>query len=779
MALQQKAFSDIITFSRSSNATRTGPDGTVQYAPHNLLTYSEDLSNVIWAKTQASATVNAIAAPNGTVTADLLVENTASAQHEVRYSYTFTAATVYTLSVYAKASGRNLLVYLDGYSGGANFDLSAGTVGANVGTAPSSAFITAVGNGWYRCSITVTWGTGSTSNIRLMTLSGTTNSYTGDGASGVYLWGAQLSVGSIAGDYTPTTSAAVYGPRFDYDGSGVTNVQPIATNLLTYSEQFDNAAWTKVRMSITANAIAAPNGTVTADAFVEDTTASNTHVLYVARSGLTSGSTYSFSLYVKANGRTQVSISCGSAAFTGIGGTLFDLSANTASNGTGVVGSSITDVGNGWKRIVYTVTANGTGSGDIYIGTYVNGSGTYTGDGTSGVYVWGAQLEAGGTATDYMASGATNGMRAVPVTTGSVVARGLLIEEQRTNLLTYSEDFSNAVWGTASNVTITTNTAAAPNGTITADTMTEVATTATHRVEYITSGTSVATQYTVSCYVKPASGSPWFRLTFTDSTGNHQAQCWFDLTNGVNGSTAVVGSAVLASRSITAVGNGWYRCTLTATVTGGTGVVYLYISLANADGVQSYLGSTSRAVYLWGAQVEAGAFATSYIPTIASSVTRSADVATVNTLSPWFNATEGTLFTEFDVVGKLPSTSQAVAALTDASASNYALLYKNSSNNFALEVISGGVSQANPVLSSAAVNTTYKLAGAYKTNDFAAVQNGGTVTTDTLGSVPSSVSYLGLGYLVAGAPLQLNGHLRRIAYYPRRLTNAELQAITA
>lgn len=173
------------------------------------------------------------------------------------------------------------------------------------------------------------------------------------------------------------------------------------------------------------------------------------------------------------------------------------------------------------------------------------------------------------------------------------------------------------------------------------------------------------------------------------------------------------------------------------------------------------------------------AFASSYIPTLASTVTRSADVASVNTLSPWFNATEGTLFSEFDVVGKTPSTTQTVVALTDAIAANYALLYKSPSGNNEFEIISGGVSQANLVFSSPVVNTTYKLAGAYKANDFAAVENGGTVATDTSGSVPSSVSYFGLGYLISGFPLQLNGHLRRVAFFPRRLSNAELQALTA
>jgi len=563
MALQQKAFSDIITFSRSSNATRTGPDGTVQYAPHNLLLRSQELDNAAWTKDNCTATANAIAAPDGTVTADMITDGASGSPSLYLAAFvTITASAPYTASGYVKRGNTDWIRFIiqDGAFGNQTvvwFNLATGATSSGV-------TLTSVGNGWYRFSVTATIGSASTAQYQINTAASNGSNTRVSGGT-YYLWGAQLSVGSIAGDYTPTTSAAVYGPRFDYDpvtkaAKGLL-IEEQRTNLLTYSEQFDNAVWSKVRMSITSNSTSAPDGTTTADTFVEDTTASNTHVLYVTQSGLTSGVTYSFSLYVKANGRTQVNISCGSTAFTGIGGTLFDLSANTASNGTGVVGSSITDVGNGWKRIVYTVTANGTGSGDIYIGTYVNGSGSYTGNGTSGVYVWGAQLEA-------------------------------------------------------------------------------------------------------------------------------------------------------------------------------------------------------------------GAFATSYIPTIASSVTRSADVATVNTLSPWYNATEGTLYAEF------AGAAGWAVQLGEGANFNNRIAIGSTGANFLVSDATG-TNQVNIGSYNGTATAFVKIAGAYKVNDFACSINGGAVTVDTIGTVPAPTSMM-IGARNTASPNSfLNSWVKRIAYYPRRMTNAELQALTA
>lgn len=180
------------------------------------------------------------------------------------------------------------------------------------------------------------------------------------------------------------------------------------------------------------------------------------------------------------------------------------------------------------------------------------------------------------------------------------------------------------------------------------------------------------------------------------------------------------------------------------------------------------------------------AFASSYIPTVASTVTRSADVASVNTLSPWFNATEGTLFAEFDFIGLNPASpgiNQGVVCFTDeiGASNNLGLLaYGDGSASRYGFVFSGSSLVAFLSGSASSVNTTYKSALATKANDFRLVNSGGSVISDTSGAMPTGMNQLLLGNLYFTTnPTYQNGHLRRVAYYPRALTTAELQALTA
>jgi hypothetical protein len=180
-------------------------------------------------------------------------------------------------------------------------------------------------------------------------------------------------------------------------------------------------------------------------------------------------------------------------------------------------------------------------------------------------------------------------------------------------------------------------------------------------------------------------------------------------------------------------------------------------------------------------------FATSYIPTLAATVTRSADVASVNTLSPWYNSVESTLFAEFDFIGRNPASpgdNQGIVSISDNNvgpSNNFGLLgYADGTAKRYAIVFSGGSLQALPAGADSSVNTTYRSAFRAKANDFALVNSGGSAITDTSGSMPSSLSTLLLGRLYTTTDATaLNGHLRRVAYYPRALTTAEMQALTA
>jgi hypothetical protein len=194
----------------------------------------------------------------------------------------------------------------------------------------------------------------------------------------------------------------------------------------------------------------------------------------------------------------------------------------------------------------------------------------------------------------------------------------------------------------------------------------------------------------------------------------------------------------------------------------------------------SYIGDGTSGIFIWGAQVEAGSFATSYIPTVASLVTRSADVATMTgtNFSSWYNQSEGTFVADFDVLSAAAAYNKPVITSNDGTLNNRILLAVSVSSQPSLTVTTGGVFQGTLANSAVTNNTVVKTALAYKVSDFAVASNGATPVTQATGNVPTALTRFEIGAQVAGATY-LNGHIRQIAYYNTRLPNAQLQALTA
>lgn len=359
-------------------------------------------------------------------------------------------------------------------------------------------------------------------------------------------------------------------------------------------------------------------------------------------------------------------------------------------------------------------------------------------------------------------------------------SKGLLIEEQRTNLVTYSDQFDNAVW-TKSNASITANAVISPDGSLTADKLLDDNTTSSHHVR--TPYTTTNQTLTFSCYLKAAERTKVLVQLSNNATG--AAGGLFDLSAGTYGSVSNGGDFTNTSASMSHVGNGWYRCSLTSTKGSVNSSVWPYMILADASGNTSYAGNGTSGIYIWGAQLEAGSFPTSYIPTVASQVTRSADSASMtgSNFSSWYKADEGTLYAEAQSVAVNSMTNGSVdstfVCINDTTLGNNIAVIRGDGGNALsrFNVITSGSGQANIKQTILAANTFGKIAGCYKANDFAMSFNGASVSTDTLGIIPT-VTQMQIGGFTATSG-SINGTIKRIAYYPKRLSNTELQGLTS
>ena len=538
-------------------------------------------------------------------------------------------------------------------------------------------------------------------------------------------------------------------------------LQTAVTNLLLRSEEFDDASWTKINCSISPNAIAAPNGTLTADKVVENTAASAAHIAANETISVTSGISYRLSVYCKAAERNWVFM-LGSGSPFGTDGIYVNLSNGATGSSLGSPGSVVvTPFGDGWYRISFSITAGSSAAAGLQVRTATgNNGGGYTGDGTSGIYVWGAQLEQSSTVGDYIPT--TSTINSAPrfdhnPTTGESL--GLLVEEARTNLLLRSEEFNNAQWAKTRS-TVTANATTSPTGAVTADKLVED-TTATNNHQLVVIPALGSAVYTVSVFAKAAERTQLALRLDIPSTET----VIFNLSTGV-----VVSTSAGVTSSITPFANGWYR--VTATLVSAAALSNVVFQLA-VGGSVFYTGDGTSGIYIWGAQLETGAFPTSYIPTTSATVTRAADVASItgSNFSSWYNQTEGTVYHQ----GRTPATANFFS-IDDGTSNNRITSYMPSATAPYLFVQAGGASIANLTSSAITAGSTFAQSNAYKTADFAMSTNGGTVSTASSGAVPV-VNKMVIGANVSGAAA-VNGTIKRLTFWPTRLSNTVLQQIT-
>jgi hypothetical protein len=334
----------------------------------------------------------------------------------------------------------------------------------------------------------------------------------------------------------------------------------------------------------------------------------------------------------------------------------------------------------------------------------------------------------------------------------------LLVEPQRTNLLTYSNTFSNAAW-IKLNCSVASNSIISPDGTQNSSTLTSSVTNTNYLYNAITTANGL---YTLSCFVKYLDTNT-VNLSMTDfATGDASAK--FNFNTGLFNTPIVSGSWTNTTTNVITLTNGWFKISITSQKNAGLSV---------SSRIDSF--AIGKSVYIYGAQLELGSYQTSYIPTVASSVTRNADVISKTGISSLIGQTEGTIYYEFSV----PLVENITRALSvSGSDTNNRINISTFSSSIFVRVDVGGANQVN---SSAAITVTNmnKVALRYKANDFSLYVNGVNVITDTSGITFPAATLDRISNIQPDSSSPFNGTIKQITLFKTALTNAELQSLTS
>ena len=530
---------------------------------------------------------------------------------------------------------------------------------------------------------------------------------------------------------TPSFSRASSGTYFN--ASGV--LKTAAYNLINYSQDFENAYWTNSNVRVYSNSELAPDGTLTADKIANNQT-TGFHSINKT-TGISITGPLTASIYVKAAGVTSFGFEIVDnfrAIINLIDGSVVS---NTLSSST----VTVTNAGNGWWRVAYSYTSNI--SRVIF---YPNGVTSFTGDGVSGVIMWGLQIENSPVANDYVrtTASAASTPRFNHVYNGtSWVSKGLLVEEQRTNMATYSEDFSNAAYG-ISGVTVLANQVAAPDGNTTADKLTM---------------TSSGTFYQSPLYGSAGTqtGSVWLRADSTQTV-------MLRIANDSGGESTTSTITVTTS---------WQRFSVARTFAANPIKIWFGIDQRTALGGPN----AAATIYGWGYQIELGSFPTSYIPTTTAAVTRSADVCQITgtDFSGFYNQTEGSFAAEYDVFNT--TILNVIAQIDDSTNTNRFYFAGSRATGFNGFSVIGSVAGGNDFsVATVTPNSLTKIAVGLKAQNYQAYSGAFSISDSVQGLPNATLNRMQIGQRTGD--FFLNGHIARLRYYPVRIPNATLQVLS-
>jgi hypothetical protein len=537
-------------------------------------------------------------------------------------------------------------------------------------------------------------------------------------------------------------------------------VELVPYNLLGYSEDFTNASWLKGASTITGNTTTAPNGTLTADTFTGNG-ASDLHIVLWQTDIIGVGNT--ISVYAKKNTNDFLQIY---TDFVNTDFANFNLAnGTTGSVGSSVISSSIESVGDGWYRCSFVVGSASSKFVNFCLVTSSTAGRAETNSLSTSVFLWGAQLNEG-TIKPYQKTETRLNIPRLDYSNGTCPS--LLVEPQRTNLLTYSSSFDNGVWN-KSNTTISANSAISPSGINDADSLVPNTTNAAHFIEnsnYL--NLSIGQTYTTSFYAK-ANGYNFIQFTADggDISGNPRAN--FNLSNGTLGS---VDAGITAS--IQDIGNGWYRCV--ATYVAAYNVfnnIICVINSSTAARAEAFIGNGTDGILIYGAQTELGSYPTSYIPTTSASVTRNADVISKTGIGSIF----GTSYTIFgDVVNQNVNNTRLLTLKIPSAGlyDNFITIYQNGTALTATGNNASSAEQFTITSGGYSLNQRLKFALRCENNNVAFYINGTQIGVDTSCTIPQVTAlYLGNYVDVFGVSV-----VNSAAAWPTALTNTQLAQLT-
>jgi hypothetical protein len=420
---------------------------------------------------------------------------------------------------------------------------------------------------------------------------------------------------------------------------------------------------------------------------------------------------------------------------------------------------SIQDVGDGWYRCSIT-SSTSTNRFTIFItdNTTTNDFGSSIGLTLS---IWGAQLEQGLVATSYIKTttsavyeGIADDVPRVDYSGGGCPS--LLLEGQRTNINTQSEYFGASSWNKA-RMSITDNAVTSPEGVQNAANFVEDSTSNSHPL-YDSFAVSSGTSYTVSMFAKKGSRD-YFRFNAATSS----SIAFFNLANG----TVHSGTGIIED-----FGNGWYRCSMTFTATSTSEDIYIEPSINGSSA--NYQGDGSVSMSIYGFQLEAGSYVSSYIPTYGVSSTRVADSCSKTGISELIGQTEGTFYVETKSIANDGTFKQI--AFDDGTTSNLITIdYTSTDNQLRSFIRDGGTaySMTATITDSTAFN---KIAIKAKNNDFAMWVNGTEVATSATATYPNNLSNIKFNNGSGGGLFY--GNVKQMILFPTALTDNQLEELT-